>query len=861
MTSYDDKEQEFQCVLAEKERIIDDLQTDNERYRAELNEAKDFIQQLKQEQLSMKQQLDNDDKVMMEKLRAKDEVLAEIKEVLVMKQKSFDEAVSKHLIELEELQEVTRGQSEKILTLEKEVVDKDEELVITRKEMFDLKEQLAEQSDLLSTEMANELEEWQKESKEQSDKILALQQEVTEKGEELAAAKSEMSNLHHELVKQSDLLSATMTSYAEKEQAFQNVLADKERIIGNLQSDVEMYMAKLNDSKDLMQQLKLEHLSEKEELEKEMMEKVGVNDEALAKLKEQLITNQNILDATVNKHSIELKEWKKQIEEESEKISILAETEEKLVATRNEMSDMNDELTQQSNLLSAEVAYTRSLKQSLTDKERIIDQLKEDIATYQTEANNNKHHMSELEKDYLSVKQELDNKNKKEVAKEAGVKSKGLAKIKEELFAKQNSLVDRSVVKKQSIELEMLQMKSQGQLDKIKSLKQEVYKKNKELSAVENKIFDLNCQLKQRSDQMREVKADKDRMIKKLQADIERYQNDAKDLTSQPKVKQSSVEHADNEKKEVLEPKGQSDARDGVLIMQSKGKDNTLSNEVKAIIDGEKEMLGAVGQTAEGRDGVLIVQSKEKDNTLSNEVKAVSDGEKEILGAGGQTTEGRNGVLMVQSKKKDNTSSNEVKAVCDGENEILGAGEQTTEGRNGVLMVQSKKKDNTLSNEVKAVGDGEKEILGAGGQTAEGRDGVLIVQSKKKDNTLSNEVKAVGDGEKEILGAGEQTAEGRDGVLIVQSKKKDNTLSNEVKAVGDGEKEILGAGEQTAEGKDGVLIVQSKEKDNSLPNQAKDVRQEVEERVITDMNKPIQRADSIVYIIPNNSKEVSHQKC
>ena len=57
-----------------------------------------------------------------------------------------------------------------------------------------------------------------------------------------------------------------------------------------------------------MQQLKLEQLSEKEELEKEMTEKVGVKDEALAKLKEQLIANQNILDATVNKHLIELKE-------------------------------------------------------------------------------------------------------------------------------------------------------------------------------------------------------------------------------------------------------------------------------------------------------------------------------------------------------------------------------------------------------------------------------------------------------------------------------------------------------------------------------------------------------------------------
>ena len=98
-----------------------------------------------------------------------------------------------------------------------------------------------------------------------------------------------------------------------------------------------------------MQQLKLEQLSEKEELEKEMTEKVGVKDEALPKLKEQLIANQNILDATVNKHLIELKEWKKQSEILTFQKKV-AETEEKLVATRNEISDINDELTEQSNL-------------------------------------------------------------------------------------------------------------------------------------------------------------------------------------------------------------------------------------------------------------------------------------------------------------------------------------------------------------------------------------------------------------------------------------------------------------------------------------------------------------------------------
>ena len=579
-------------------RIVDELEADNVMYRTELNDTRKHFTT---ERLILEQQLADSRRA----IRVKEKALADAGRLLVEQKKCIDDAMSRHSGELQKLQKVTQ---EQILTLQKSLAERDEEIDLTRREMFDLNDRFARQSDELNAEVEekqamryelidkdiaidalrkaiakykkhpNELEEWQKESKEQSDKILALQQEVVEKGEELAASKSEMSNLYHQLVQQSDLLSATMTSYAEKEQAFQNVLADKERIIGNLQSDIEMYMAKLNDSKDLMQQLKLEHLSEIEELEKEMMEKVGVKDEALGKLKEQLIASQNILDATVNKHSIELKEWRKQNEEESNKISTLqkmvAETEEKLVATRNEMSDMNDELTQQSNLLSAEVAYTRSLKQSLADKERIIDQLKEDIATYQTEANNNKYHISELEKDYLSVKQELDD-NKKEVAKE-----------------------------KQSIEL---QMKCQ---DQIKSLKQEVYKKNEELSAAKSKICDLNFRFKQRSDQMGEAIADKNRMIKKLQADIEVRLNDAKGLTSQLKV-------------EML-PRGQTaEGRDGVLIMQSKGKDNTLSTQVKAVSDGEKEMLGARGQTAEGRDGVLIVRSKEKESSLPNQAKAV----------------------------------------------------------------------------------------------------------------------------------------------------------------------------------------------------------------------------------------------
>ena len=107
-----------------------------------------------------------------------------------------------------------------------------------------------------------------------------------------------------------------------------------------------------------------------------------------------MIAKQSILDAAVNRQSVELREWQKQSAEQSDKIVTLqkevAEKEEEVVATRND-------------LLSTEVAYTQSLKHTLADKERIIDQLKEDI-----EANNIKYHMSQLEKDHLSVKQELE---------------------------------------------------------------------------------------------------------------------------------------------------------------------------------------------------------------------------------------------------------------------------------------------------------------------------------------------------------------------------------------------------------------------------------------------------------------------
>ena len=152
---------------------------------------------------------------------------------------------------------------------------------------------------------SNELDEWRRETKKQLDRISTLQQQVAVKEEILVATKiNEMSNLRHQLLRQSDLLSGIMRSYTDKERIFQYVLADKKRIINQLQADNEIYVAELNNAKNFMQQMEMSHMSVKQELtnnKEEMTEKIRVKVEELAKLKEELIMKQNYFN-----------EWQKQ---------------------------------------------------------------------------------------------------------------------------------------------------------------------------------------------------------------------------------------------------------------------------------------------------------------------------------------------------------------------------------------------------------------------------------------------------------------------------------------------------------------------------------------------------------------------
>ena len=98
-----------------------------------------------------------------------------------------------------------------------------------------------------------------------------------------------------QLVQQSDCLSDIMTSFANKKQAMLQVLADKERIIDNLQADTAKCKVKLEDAKDITSQQKLQQLSVEQKLadnEQEMInlkEQIKVKDETLAKLKGELM--------------------------------------------------------------------------------------------------------------------------------------------------------------------------------------------------------------------------------------------------------------------------------------------------------------------------------------------------------------------------------------------------------------------------------------------------------------------------------------------------------------------------------------------------------------------------------------------
>ena len=497
MTSYADNEKTFQCMLADKERTIKQLQIDNETFKKELSKAEEAVEQLK---ISHSSELADSITVMDEKMRVKDEAFDELKEELTIKQNSLDVAVSRHSTESDEWQKQTQEQLDKIITLEKEVAEKEEELILTRNKTFNLSNQLAIQSDLLSAEIAE---------------------------------KQEIQNV---------LINQEKTSTI------------NQRSLDKLEMDNKMYKAELDDAKDLIQQLQTEQVSMKQKFasyQNEMMEIIRSKDEALAELNKELKVKQNFINGVVGEHSDKLEEFQGVTQEQ---VSILqkstAEKDKEFVGIRNKIMDLNHQLAQQANVLSAETEENQRLKCELTDEKKTTEMLQSVIAMYKIELSDAKELVNQLQWEQNSMKQQIAD-NKKEMIEKIRAKEEKLTKLEEELIIKQDSVADMEInIRRHTHELEEWQKESQEQSDKILSLQQEVADKREQLVITKSEITKLQHQLVEKSNLLsaivvqynNEVKAfeyaraEKEQIIRSLQSNIEMYKTYYQDWMQQLQI-------------------------------------------------------------------------------------------------------------------------------------------------------------------------------------------------------------------------------------------------------------------------------------------------------------------------------------
>ena len=327
-----------------KDELADKMRT-NDNLQAKRNDMKDLMDQLKMELA------DNENKLM-KNMIVKDEALTKLKQELAIKQNSLDDLG---------------------ITIQRH---------------------------------SSELEYWQKESQENMHKIFTLEQANIEKGAELVTTRSEMSNLHCQLVQQSDHLSGMMTSYADKEQALQNELDDKNTNIDNLHADNALLKGKLDDAKHVIQQLK-------------------------------------------SQHSVELEQWQKERLELLEKSmhlnKDLVEKEEELVVARQEMSNLNNQLAKQSDhlngMMTSYADKERALQNELDDKNTNIDHLHDDNVMLKAELDDAKYVIQELKVKHLMELEEWE-KQRLELLEKSMHLNKDLVEKEEELVVARQEISD-----------------------------------------------------------------------------------------------------------------------------------------------------------------------------------------------------------------------------------------------------------------------------------------------------------------------------------------------------------------------------------------------------------------------------------
>ena len=604
--------QKIQNMWADKEKI----KMDNETYKAELNSAKVLIQQLRMEQLSVKQKLTDNKLEMTSTIRMKDDVMTKLKEELISKQNCLDAAVSRLSAESKRWQIQGQEQSDNIIALQQEVEERDKEIAAARKKISDLQHDLTQRADLLRYETACKqtvMHELHKVTQEQMNKVATLESKVREKEVELASVQQEfvikhviemmlgeamievkeeltieylnsmhstelekfqnqsqqlsdkISTLHKEIMeKEEELVEARkvmsqqlklLNAEIADKQKIQTMLADKERnnrkIVTELKKDNEMYKAELDNAKDLIQQLRMEQLSVKQKLtdnELEMTAKIKIKDDLLSTLKEELISEQNLLDAAVSRELAESDKWKKQGQEQSDNIATLQqeveERDKEIAAARKKISELQHDLTQGADLLRCETACKQTVMHEL---HKVTQEQMNRVATLESE-------VREKEAELASVQQEFVIKH--EIEKMLG---EVMIEVKEELTIEYlNSM--------HSTELEKFHKQSQQLSDKVSTLHKEVMQKEEELVETKKEMSHLNDQLAKQSELLNAEMIDKQkiqnileknkqkihwRVMDKLEMDNEMYKaelDDARELIQQLRIECSVKQKlADNE--------------------------------------------------------------------------------------------------------------------------------------------------------------------------------------------------------------------------------------------------------------------------------------------------------------------------
>ena len=756
-TSYADKEQALQNELDDKNTNIDNLHADNALLKAELDDAKHVIQLLK----------------------------------------------SQHAMELEEWQKERVELLEKSMHLNKDLVEKEEELVVARQEMSDLNNQLAKQSDQLNGMMTSyadkeralqnelvdkntnidhlhadnvmlkaelddakyviqqlklknsmELEEWEKERLELLEKSMHLNKDLVEKEEELVAAKQENYNLNNQLAQQSDHLNGMMTSYADKERALQNELDNKNYNIDDLQADIVMLKAELNDAKYLVQQLKLKNSSVKQELAtKEMMTKV--KDEVLAE-QEELIFEQN---DTIRKHSIELEELQKEHRELSEKTihlnNDLIEKEEELVVARQEISDLNNQLAQQLYQLNAESADKQNLQNTLANKKsinwRIVDKLELDNEMLKAELHDAEELIEQLKVQHLAVKEQLTNDDEERV-----VESKNPIEENNDGASSVENKENENFLPKQHAETTTLlqdttnEVESDNDDENIVQSKHQTEGRNDEASTLEKPLPKQHADTTALpQEEVNKVESDDDEKIVESKCQTEANNDGTSSVDMESKGNQNSLpmQHAETkalpqegvnkvESKNNVESKSQIEANN--VHMESKDNQNSLP---KQHAESTTLLQDIASKVESDDDDEKIVQSKHQTEGINDEASSLEKNQNSLPKQHADTTtlppEGVNKVKSDDDDEKIVEFKCQIRANNDGASSV---------------HVESKENQNSLPkqhaettalsqeaiNKVESDDDDEK-IVESKCQIEANDDGTSASGKKENKNSLPNQ--------------------------------------------------------------------------------------------------------------------------